>query len=471
MKKFLKLSANVVALILAVCLLLPVAVGCKEQKLNNTGDSSTVVSQEADTNGTSSTSSKTSNVNNKNDKDKNSSTNSTVSYDVNFWRPGSPNDDDDDYDYDSDYEYNDTFDEETSSSTQSESVKVSKDGVKIGMYHLSMRWCDSYGTSFEDREREFREVVEAGYFNTYFLHAQDFDKGYLLKEAEIIAKSGGTFWMTLWNYHSDNKLLNRSEKLEDHEAALKKIIDALTLAGYRDNLVGMIWDEPIWNGQENKDFLTQSELYYKKFGLRTFPVFATGEFSGIEGNLDTPAAKMGKIATDALKYVTDVGFDSYGVDVRLNKPYVNGKQSGQYSAWAKELGVSVQNGQDYYTGYKKLLKNRVNHDVNIWYFPTAFEWNTWNGGKANEEYCIAQLKFMAEDILKEKNQGGLALYTYYRHSSHKTVAFAQHCDIKDQNGNYARYPEFSKWTKYCNLLRSTRAKFDSIKAKTVDLGL
>ena len=109
--------------------------------------------------------------------------------------------------------------------------------------------------------------------------------------------------------------------------------------------------------------------------------------------------------------------------------------------------------------------------MNIWYFPTTFEWNTLNGKKADEEFCMAHLEFMAANLLKEKYQGGLALYTYYRHSTHKTVAFAQHCDIKNEKGEWARYPEFAKWTKYCDLLRKTRAKFDSVKAKAVDLGL
>ncbi len=460
---------RVLALVLAICLLLPVAMGCKEQKPSDAENSSTVASQESDTNDNSS---KSSSENKKDDKDKDSSTNSTISYDVNFWRPGSPTNNDNNYDDDYDYDYDEggDFEEETSSSTQSESVKISKDGVKIGMYHLSMKYCDSYGTSFEDREREFREVVEQDYFNTYFLSAQDFDSGFLMKEIEIIVEHGGTFWLAMWRYHSDNKLLGYKESLEAHEAALKRVIDAITAAGYRDSLLGMTWDEPIWNGQENKDFLTQSELYYKKFGLRTFPVFALDEFAK-EGNFNADPVKFGSVATEALKYVTDVGYDVYDVDVRLEDQYRYGSQMNRYSAWAQALGTTVTSGRDYYIGYKELLKKRVGHDVNIWYFPTTFEWNTLNGKKADEEFCMAHLEFMAANLLKEKYQGGLALYTYYRHSTHKTVAFAQHCDIKNEKGEWARYPEFAKWTKYCDLLRKTRAKFDSIKAKTVDLGL
>jgi len=335
---------------------------------------------------------------------------------------------------------------------------------------MSMYWCDSYGTSFEDREREFRENVEAGYFNTYFLNVNDLGKGYLLKEIEIIAKHGYTFWLAMDKFNSSSEIYTFDEALEYHRSQLEMIINAITKMGYRDNLMGMIWDEPIWNGQTNKDFLAESEMFYKKFGLRTFPVFATGEFSGIEGNLETPSEMMGKVAPEALKYVTDVAFDSYGVDVRLEDKYVNGAQAGRYSAWADELGVEVKNGRDYYIGYKQLLKKRVGHDVNIWYFPTAYNWPINNGGEADEEFCIAHLKFMAEDLMKEKYQGGIALYTYYAHQDNR-ISFAQRCDIKDKRGKYTRYPEHEKWEKYCKVLRETKIKFDSTKAKTVNLGL
>ncbi len=352
---------------------------------------------------------------------------------------------------------------QNSGQSESASVKVAKDRIMIGTYHLSFRWCDYYGEDIDSREKQFREVVERGFFNTYFLHAQDYSKGYLMREIEIIVKNGGTFWLTLWNHHTDK------ETIENHKDALQPIIDAITDAGYKDYLQGMIWDEPIWNGQSNADFLEQSKLYYTHFGLRTFPVFATGEFSAIEGNLDTPGEKMGKIHPDALKYVTDVGFDSYGVDVR---PFMSmGKQMFEYASWSKELDYTVKNGQDYYLGYKKLLKERVGHDVNWWYFPCAFEWGTYNGGNADEDYCEAHLEFMVEDLLKEKNQGGIALYTYYMHQTHQTAALAQHLDICDKDGNSLHFPDYQKWYDYSKLLKETKNKLDGIKAKTVDLGL
>lgn len=423
---------RILALVLVLCMFLPIVVACKKSDVKGSGSSSAIASEESEITS-----------------DKESSKITTTS---------SKQEADDSEENEED---------ETSSSTESQSVKLNRDGLKIGIYHMSMNWCDSYGTRFEDREREFRENVEAGYFNTYFLSGLDLGKGYLLTEIKIIAEHGYTFWLSMGNFHSEG---SGTEDIEYHESQLQLVIDAITKMGYRDNLMGMIWDEPIWNGQTNRDFLTQSELYYKKFGLRTFPVFATGEFSGIEGNLNTPSEKMGKVATEALKYVTDVGFDSYGVDVRLEDAYVNGAQASRYEAWSQELGVSVKNGQDYYTGYKKLLKKRVGHDVNIWYFPTAYNWPINNGGQADEQFCMAHLKFMAEDLMKENYQGGIALYTYYAHQPER-ISFAQRCDITDKRGNYTRYPNIAKWEKYCDLIRETRVKFDSIKAKTVKLGV
>lgn len=434
------MKRSIIALILVVFLILPTMIGCKKPNTAGSNNSSTIASEEQ--------ANDSSVAQSDNESKKESSKVSTTST----------------------VKDNQEDDEETSSTTQSQSVKVNRDGLKIGIYHMSMYWCDSYGTDFESREREFRENVEAGYFNTYFLNVNDLGKGYLLKEIEIIAKHGYTFWLAMDKFNSDSEIYTLEQSLQFHSDQLEMVINAITKMGYRDNLMGMIWDEPIWNGQTNKDFLAESEMFYKKFGLRTFPVFATGEFSGIEGNLNTPSEKMGKVAKEALKYVTDVAFDSYGVDVRLDDKYVNGSQANRYSAWAQELGVEVKNGRDYYIGYKELLKKRVGHDVNIWYFPTAYNWPISNGGEADEEFCIAHLKFMAEDLMKEKHQGGIALYTYYAHQSER-ISFAQRCDITDKKGKYTRYPEHKKWVNYCKVLRETKAKFDSVKAKVIDIKL
>ncbi len=346
----------------------------------------------------------------------------------------------------------------TSSATQSVGIKQYKNRPMIGTYHLSFRWCDYYGTDNASREKQFREVVKEGYFNTYFLHAQsETDINNLYKEIEIIAQNGATFWFNM------NKFNSKTETIEQRKNALAPIINKIKQMGYWDYCQGIYMDEPIWNGQSNADFLAETELYYNTFGLRTFPVFATGEFSSIEGNLSTPGTSMGKIHPDAMKYVTDVGFDSYGVDVRDSG--TNGAQSNRYAEWTEALNYPVNNGRDYYLGYKKMLKERVGHEVSWWYFPTAFEWKINNGGRADEDYCIGHVKYMAEDMLKEKNAGGIALYTYYMHKTHNTVAMAQHLDVCDSEGYHAHFLEYPKWYDFSDLLRETRKKFDTITVK------
>lgn len=432
------MKKRILALTLAVFILIPVFAGCKTAAQNN--GSSDITSSENMTSDISNSKVETSSIPSQSGKPADSSkpqNNKPQSNKPESNKPESTKPEDNTPD-----ENNKT---ETSSKTESSGIKKYKNTAQIGIYHLAMRWCDYYGDDIDSREKQFREVVEAGYFNTYFLHAQDFSKGYLMKEIEIIAKNGGTFWMTLWNYHSNNEALNRSEKLEDHEASLKRVIDAIKEAGYIDLLNGMIWDEPIWNGQANADFLAQSELYYKKFGLRTFPVFALNEFSATEnGDINAPGKKQSKIATEAMKYVTDAGFDLYSID------------------------ASTQEGKDRYIKIKNDLKTRIGHDFNYWYFPTAFEWPT-EVGKANELFCVNHLKFMVDDLLTEEYAGGIALYTYYKHSSHNTVAMGQHLDINDKDMNPLHYPEYNKWISYSKLIKNVRKQFDNTPNKLVKL--
>ncbi len=352
-------------------------------------------------------------------------------------------------------------DEAKESVTVSNTIKQYKnpDSLQITCYHLSLAYCTTYGNDLASRTAEFQEMVDQKYFNTYFLDATN--ATYLGIEVPIVAKAGATFWLHFGNYNSKN------ETIEDYTARVRTVINDLKAKGYGDLINGVIWDEPMWNKQSNADFLAQSEVHYKVFGLRNNPVFATGEFSAIEGNLSTPAEQFGKVHPDALKYVTDVGFDSYGVDVR-DSATNNPSQSKHYEDWSKELNYTVKNGKDYYLGYKELLKSRVGHEVNYWWFPTAFGWNTYSG-VADEAFCSAHLEFMRDDLLNDKNAGGIAIYTYPTFASHGSVGFVHRVDIKDVYGNYKHYPEDEKWESYCDLLRKTTEKFNSIKYKEITL--
>ncbi len=355
----------------------------------------------------------------------------------------------------------------TSSSTTSSDIKVykaPKDTVMMGCFHLAPEWCDHYGATEELRYREFREVVNEGYFNTYLLHLGP----YLLEAVKIVAETGGTVWIGCHRYNSKN------QTIEEYTQYVKEYLDLLTEHGLRDYVLGWWWDEPIWNGQSNADFLAQSEVNYKVFGLRNFPVFATGEFSDVEGNdIGVEASQMGKLVTAAAKYLTDIAYDSYGVEVRDG--YTHPKD--RIENWQKKISPNIVDGKSYYTEYKKILQKHIGHDANFWYYPCAYVVPLGGGlnglAYVDEGYCKGHLEFMAEDVLKEKHPGGIILYTYYNFvaSTGKDYpGFAEKMDLSDKYG-YKLYPETEKWEDYCNTLRTLTTMFNNTKTNPVDLGL
>ncbi len=450
------MKKRVLALLVAVCITALFFVGCKPNAEHGVSsditNSDTVSVQKEDKEDADNSSSK---------KDSsNSSTASTNSLGSSFLRPDSSSSENN-ADKWGDY---DNFN--TTSQTTSSGIKEYTQRLNIGIYNLMMYRCDFYGTDSASREKEFTEVVEQGFFNTYFLTGMlgQAPLSQILREVEIIAENGGTFWLGFNLFHSANITIEEFDRQK-----IAPVIDAITEAGYRDRLLGVTWDEPICiRGQANRDFLTQSELFYKKYGLRTFPVFTVDGFVGENGDINKfPGEKGQKIATEALKYVTDAGFDVYGVDVR--KGAANGNR---YESWSQKFGTTITNGKEYYIALKNLLKKRVDHKVNIWHFPTAFEWPTQDGGTADEEFCLAQLEFMAEDIMNDEYGGGLALYTYYRFTeSHGAISMAQRLYVPNENGDCTIYPHYVKWYEYSRKLMKIRAQFSSKKANLIDLGL
>ncbi len=358
-------------------------------------------------------------------------------------------------------------DEYIASATTSSEIKkyTKKDNLMLGSFHFSPTWCDSFGSDEKSRMREFREVVEQGYFNTFLLPT---DK-YLVEATRIVAENGGTVWLGAGKFNSEKNTI------ENYTKNIKAKLDALEKEGLRDVVLGFYWDEPIWHGQKNGDFLAQSKVNYTVFGLRNFPVFATGEFSKLEGN----EANLGGVTADQMRkldpacaiYITDAAYDSYSVDVR------DGASNGgpnQFAKWQKNVSDKVVDGKSYYTEYKNLLKKHIGHEVNYWYYPTAYFCHLYGGlggiTYSDEDYCIAHLEFMAEDIMKDEHPGGLIIYTYYTFSD--STGFHKRMDLADSFGNYKIYHDYEKWEKYSDALRNTTAKFNSIKTNPItNLGI
>ena len=339
--------------------------------------------------------------------------------------------------------------EEVSSETESGSIKVYKNNntPQIMAYHLYMQDCDALGTTEEARIEEFTDMVSQKYFNAYFVQLNK----YALKSAEIIAKSGATIWLMPEKYNSSNT------KIENYIENVKYYIDLLTKYGYGEIINGFHWDEPIWQGQTNADYLAMTKALYQNFGLRNYPVFATGEFSALEGNdIGVTADEMRKSETASLIYTSDIGFDSYWVDVRDGVDYTH-----NLAEWQSKISPNIVDGKSYYTEYKEALKRHAGHPINFWYYPCAYS-------NADEDYALAHLEFMSQDVLKEEYIGGVVIYTYYPYN--EWPCFRWRTDIKDSHGNYKYSNGLQEiWPKYCEALRKIRKQFDSLSVKLVKL--
>ncbi len=347
-------------------------------------------------------------------------------------------------------------DEAKESVTVSETIKQYKNPgtYMIGAYQCRMSTMTAYGSDDKSREKEFADVVKSGYFNCFQLVG---DK-YFETELKYIAEAGYTFWLSMPRYNSNTMTE------ESYTQKVREVLERIKKVGCLDLLNGFYWDEPIWTGMSNEDFLTQTKIHYVTFGLRNFPVFATGEFSDHEGNTDNldgvTADQMKKILPSSMIYLTDVSYDSYGVDVRDNAVYSEswGKDREEYTGNV----MTVRTGKDYYRAYKEWLFKYMGHPANFYYYPCAYECNTTGGivQTADEAYCQAHLEFMAEDLLADERGAGLFMYGFASGSN-------RHLDqvlvFEDRNGNPTMYPDTEKWYSYSASLKQIRQKFDAKK--------
>ena len=343
--------------------------------------------------------------------------------------------------------------------TASSSVKVYKNKrtVQLGAYAFRLNTCNANGYYEGSQLEEYSSVINEGYFNTYFVPS-DAD---VLTQVKLIAESGGTFWLHVGDFRKSKGTIQ--SYIED----AKFYVDLLKSQGYGEILNGFYWDEPVWRGMTNEEFFTMTKALYQTFGLRNFPVFATGEFSGLEGNeIGTDADDMNKVMTSSLTYVTDVAFDAYGVDVRDGAV----PTAATLEKWRDKISPNVNTTKDYYTEYKKKLQAHVGHPVTIWYYPCCYAAPVGTGlnniKRADEGYCLGHLEFMAEDILKEPYAGGLVLYSYSG-----DTGLAKHITIKDAKGNYKYYPDEEKWESYCAALKRICKKFNSTKSRQANIGV
>ncbi len=331
------------------------------------------------------------------------------------------------------------------------------DALAIGVYHFHPRWTKNYGEEIEKRIEEFEDVLKSGYFNTVIV-----ETNYLNNDEfwRVILENDCTVWLSIWEFFkSEEKTYD--EWFKEHGEQ----VDILRQNPERwERFCGFHFDEPVWRGQTNADFLEMTKRMRLDYNKRIFPVFATGEFLDSEGNamqLKMDGKDMKKVMPQALKYVTDIAYDSYSVDVR------EGYGNGSYIDKMHEKLPGIVDGPTYYIEVAKVLENMVDHEVNYWYFPTCYTCGLWRGGRIGEGFCEGHLKFMKELVKQHKHPGGLMLYTYTQFSNPKEIGLQDHIIIKDAEGNQKLRPDSEKWHDYSALLRRVTQEFKETKVDLI----
>lgn len=330
---------------------------------------------------------------------------------------------------------------------------------QIAGYQLHMQWLNAYGTDIQSKAKEFEDFVNSGYFNTFLLGADDENLHY---ELPLLAEKGYSFWLSTTFYNS------KKTPIEDYIKRVQYYVDLVESYGCSELFLGFYWDEPILRGMTNEDLHQATKVHYVNFGLRSFPVFACGSFSDEEGNDIGDKApdpdEWGKLSHYGAKYLTDISFDSYGQDVRPEAYYTPERLERMEEITGHVM--EIKGGMDYYRAYKEWLFKCVGHTANFYYYPCAQEYGPTAGGitqTADEEYCLAHLEYMAEDVLNDERGGGLVLYNIPTNGGVRNLDL--HIVLNDENGFPLMHPDEPKWEKYSAALLKVCEKFSATKQK------
>ncbi len=359
-----------------------------------------------------------------------------------------------------------TSSENTSSRGQSITLNVHPaEALSIGIYHFSPDWARPMNAqatveNAAERYKEFEDVIAAGYFNTVIVPAK-----FIIDDAfwDICEHYGVSVWMSLYTFFDSSKNSidqYMSKSVDSYMTELKANSKRWEL------FCGFHHEETIWRGQSNADYLEMTKALYQKYGKRNFTVFATGEFTGYEGNqlqIEMDAANMKKVNPAALKYTTDMAYDSYSVDVRTGA-----SNGGKYGEW-QNVSPNIVDGQSYYREHTKVMLSLLDHDVNVWFFPCSYTTSLWGGlnglSRADENYCLAHLNFFYQHLKEQKYQGGIFLYTYYQFREAEK-GLRNHLVVEDWAGNQVvAVEETEKWYQYSTRLREITSEFKNTKAK------
>ncbi|MEE1279712.1 MAG: hypothetical protein UHH95_02635 [Oscillospiraceae bacterium] len=349
------------------------------------------------------------------------------------------------------------------SQSNSQGIKVAPaDRNCVIISGLTTSTANSYGNTTADAMREIEDVMASGYFNSMccaksLLRNTDF--------WELVEKYNFTVW-----YDASSIFNSSSTDLNGYIEALYNTVDKYIkpFPERWERFNGFWYNEKIRHGESNDDFIAETEAVYKKYGKRTYASIVTAEFSSIEGDYSSAATKeMNKMKGNAFNYVTDVGFSSYGIDVR------DGADNDNLSEKYRDIMPGIVDAKSYFTECARELLMLVDHPVNLWFLPCAYNGPVKGGldglKTADEEFCLAQLNFFYDELSNYDYTGGLMLYTYALFSSKEnagTRGLKYYLAIEGDEG-YKIHPETEKWERYSKRLKEIVNNYNSQEASIV----
>ena len=316
------------------------------------------------------------------------------------------------------------------------------DSVGVGMFRFTGD-ANNYGSTAADKLAETEDVLAAGYVNTMFIATDD-----LFEERVALCREYNCkFWTGPGKFDSE------LETIEHYINTVEISVNKIKAAGAWDLFLGFNWDEPIWNGMSNEEFYTMTKALYEKWGKRNFVVFAVGSF------LDGYGANYTTISPEYMTYLTDAGWDHYYYDLR-DEALNDEEQNSSLASSNEKYGVNNQTAEDYYRWVNSEMLEKIDHDVNVWFFPAAYSTNS-NGSLAVDEgYWLAHLNFFTQLLSEQTKPGGLILYNYS--GSVEKPALEQRLPVSSlETGEQRLYPDITKYETYAQRLKEIKLQFDA----------
>ncbi|MBE6788067.1 MAG: hypothetical protein E7539_00180 [Ruminococcaceae bacterium] len=341
-----------------------------------------------------------------------------------------------------------------------------KDKKRVMFYSLTYfaDYYDSDGdgvASIEDNLKEIETLLKEGYVTSLF--ANIIGEGEDAKRRfrgiiELCKKYGATFWMICSLYRSSETTI------EDYVASVQTTVDVIkSVEGGWDIFSGFYWDEPYLHVLSNDDFYEMTKALYLTYKKRIYPVFCTNILNQELIDFCKLGTERSVPRCEALKYVTDAGWDNYAYDVR-EEFSDNQMQIERLEALSNALGVKFNSTDDFHLYFQDEMMKKFDHPVNVWMYPCAYDRLTYTGLKSDEDYCRAQVEYFntflyrTSEKYKLQRNAGLCLFTY---NSRSFIGLVKRLPIKIDGKMLCTEEGFEeKWYEMDAAIKRVRQAYD-----------